>query len=105
MVARIKDRQDFELKAFDVKDGKLAHAMKVERRPGELGEHGRASATAQNGKPGAAREERAEDGGEEVADETGNSKLETGEEPARLAFRRDTRRLYILLFCPRHVAA
>ena len=44
----VKDRQDFELKAFDAADGKLLHALRS-RRTGDFGEHGRASATVQNG--------------------------------------------------------
>ena len=49
VVAQVRDRQDFELKAFSVKDGKLVHKMQV-KSAGDFGEHGRASATAQNGK-------------------------------------------------------
>lgn len=48
MVAEIRDRQDFELKAFSIKDGKLAHEMYV-KAAGRFGVHGRASATVQNG--------------------------------------------------------
>jgi outer membrane protein assembly factor BamB/tetratricopeptide (TPR) repeat protein len=47
-VTTVKDRQDFELKAFDLKDGKRMHVMKVSAT-GDFGEHGRVSATAQNG--------------------------------------------------------
>jgi len=49
MVVEVQDRRDFELKAFNLKDGKLMHKMKVEAA-GEFGTHGRASATVQNGK-------------------------------------------------------
>jgi outer membrane protein assembly factor BamB/tetratricopeptide (TPR) repeat protein len=49
IVALIKDRQDFEVKAFSAKDGKLAHRL-VSKSAGDFGEHGRASATVQNGK-------------------------------------------------------
>ena len=48
-VATVKDRQDFELKAFDVRNGKLLHRLKA-KGVGNLGEHGRVSATIQNGK-------------------------------------------------------
>lgn len=48
LVARIRDRQDFELKAFDTQDGKLAHTIKV-AGTGDFGEHGSASATVQDG--------------------------------------------------------
>jgi hypothetical protein len=48
-VAFVKDRQDFEVKAFALKDGKLSHSMKA-KSTGDFGEHGRASATAQSGK-------------------------------------------------------
>jgi hypothetical protein len=49
MVARIKDRQDFELKAFRVEDGRLLHGMKV-KAAGAFGSHGGASATVQDGR-------------------------------------------------------
>jgi outer membrane protein assembly factor BamB/tetratricopeptide (TPR) repeat protein len=49
MVVRGKDRLDFELKAFQLKDGKLLHKMRV-KAAGEFDLHGRASATAQNGR-------------------------------------------------------
>ena len=49
MVARIKDRQDFWLKAFHCSDGKLLHTVHV-RAAGDFGTHGRASATVQNGR-------------------------------------------------------
>ena len=49
MVARIRDRMDFELRAFSVKDGKRLHAMKL-KAAGDFGLHGRASATAQDGR-------------------------------------------------------
>jgi outer membrane protein assembly factor BamB/tetratricopeptide (TPR) repeat protein len=45
----IKDRQDFELKAFDLKSGRLLHALKVSAT-GDFGEHGRVSATVQGGR-------------------------------------------------------
>lgn len=48
MVAQIRDRQDFELKAFGTQDGKLLHTVKV-KSTGNFGEHGRASATVQSG--------------------------------------------------------
>ena len=48
LVALIKDRQDFEVKAFDMEKGKLLHRLKV-KSAGNFGEHGRASATAQGG--------------------------------------------------------
>jgi outer membrane protein assembly factor BamB len=48
-VALVKDRQDYEVKAFDLKDGKLLHTLKS-KSTGDFGEHGRASAAAQNGK-------------------------------------------------------
>jgi len=49
VVVEIRDRQDFELKAFSLKDGKLVHTVKV-KSAGDFGEHGRASATVQNSK-------------------------------------------------------
>ncbi len=48
LVAEIRDRQDFELKTFDMKTGKLLDTVKV-KGLGSLGQHGRASATVQNG--------------------------------------------------------
>ena len=48
LVARIRDRQDFELKAFDAQGGKLLHTVKA-AGAGDFGEHGRASATVQGG--------------------------------------------------------
>jgi hypothetical protein len=48
LVAEIKDRQDFQLKAFDARTGKLLHTMQS-KATGDFGEHGRASATVQNG--------------------------------------------------------
>ncbi|MGQ9660910.1 MAG: outer membrane protein assembly factor BamB family protein [Kiritimatiellia bacterium] len=48
-VVRVRDRQDFELKAFDSDTGKLLHTVKVQGT-GDFGEHGRVSATVQNGK-------------------------------------------------------
>ena len=47
-VALVKDRQDFEVKAFDLKSGRLLYALKA-KSSGNFGEHGRASAAAQNG--------------------------------------------------------
>ncbi len=49
VVALLKDRQDFEVKAFDVSNGKPLHTVKL-KSSGNLGQHGFASATAQNGK-------------------------------------------------------
>jgi outer membrane protein assembly factor BamB/tetratricopeptide (TPR) repeat protein len=48
-VAFIKDRQDFEVKAFDLKDGKLLQTLRA-KATGDFGEHGRVSATVQNGR-------------------------------------------------------
>ena len=48
LVAEIKDRQDFELKALDTTNGKLSHTVKI-KGLGEFGQHGRASCTVQNG--------------------------------------------------------
>jgi outer membrane protein assembly factor BamB len=48
LVAMIRDRQDFELRALDVRNGKLLHTVKV-KGTGDFGEHGRASATVQDG--------------------------------------------------------
>ncbi len=48
LVAEIKDRQDFELKAFDTTKGKLSHTVKI-KGLGDFGQHGRASCTVQNG--------------------------------------------------------
>jgi len=47
-VARIRDRQNFELKAFDVSKGKLVGTIKV-KGTGDFREHGRASAAVQSG--------------------------------------------------------
>jgi hypothetical protein len=47
-VAMLKDRQDFEIIAFDRKAGKLVDRIKV-KGIGDFGEHGRVSATVQNG--------------------------------------------------------
>ncbi|MCX7591143.1 MAG: PQQ-like beta-propeller repeat protein, partial [Kiritimatiellae bacterium] len=49
LVALVRDRQDFELKAFDATNGSLLHAMRV-KATGDFGEHGRASATIHNGR-------------------------------------------------------
>jgi len=48
-MVRIKDRQDFELKVFDTKKGSLMHRVQV-KGAGNFGEHGRVSATVQDGK-------------------------------------------------------
>ncbi|MCX7591323.1 MAG: PQQ-like beta-propeller repeat protein [Kiritimatiellae bacterium] len=48
-VVRVRDRQDFELKAFDVENGTLVHTIRVQGT-GDFGEHGRVSATVNNGK-------------------------------------------------------
>ena len=47
-VARVKDRQDFELRALDMKTGQRIHSLKV-KGSGAFGVAGRASATVQNG--------------------------------------------------------
>jgi outer membrane protein assembly factor BamB len=47
-VALVKDRQDFEVRAFDVKDGKEVARLGV-KSAGNFGVHGQVSATAQNG--------------------------------------------------------
>ena len=49
MVTRIKDRKDFELKAFRITDGKLLHQMQL-KGAGDFDQHGRASATVQDGR-------------------------------------------------------
>jgi hypothetical protein len=49
MVARIRDRQDFELKAFRMQDGKRVHHMKA-KAAGAFGTHGCSSVTVQNGR-------------------------------------------------------
>ncbi len=48
LMAEIKDRQDFELRAFDVTKGKPVHTVTV-KGLGNMGEHGRTSCTVQNG--------------------------------------------------------
>jgi hypothetical protein len=48
LAVAIKDRQDFELRVFAAGDGKLLHTVKV-KGVGNFGEHGRVSATVQNG--------------------------------------------------------
>jgi outer membrane protein assembly factor BamB/tetratricopeptide (TPR) repeat protein len=48
LVALVKDRQDFEIRAFDLQNGRLQHTLKV-KATGEFGEHGRISGTVQNG--------------------------------------------------------
>ena len=47
-IAVVKDRQDYEIKALALADGKTMHTLKV-KAVGNFGEHGRVSATAQNG--------------------------------------------------------
>lgn len=47
MVVKVQDRQDFELKAFGIADGKHRHTVQI-KATGTFGEHGRASATVQN---------------------------------------------------------
>jgi outer membrane protein assembly factor BamB/tetratricopeptide (TPR) repeat protein len=49
VVVQLRDRQDFELKAFSAKTGKLLHKVNG-KAAGDFGEHGRASATVQNGR-------------------------------------------------------
>jgi hypothetical protein len=49
VVARIKDRQDFELKAFELAKGTMAQVVKV-KGTGDFRQHGRVSASVQNGK-------------------------------------------------------
>jgi hypothetical protein len=49
LVTAIKDRQDFQLKAFDAAGGSLLHTVAV-KAAGDFGVHGAASATVQNGK-------------------------------------------------------
>jgi len=48
-IALVKDRQDFEVKAFDVRTGSLDAAVRA-KGVGDFGEHGRVSATVQDGK-------------------------------------------------------
>ncbi len=48
-VARVRDKQDFELRAFDLKSGQLVHTLK-KKGVGAFGVHGRVSATVQNGR-------------------------------------------------------
>jgi len=48
-LVEVKDRQDFELKSFDLKSGKLLHTVKV-KATGDFGEYGRASATMRHGR-------------------------------------------------------
>ncbi len=48
LVAEIRDRQDFQLKVFDTTSGKTGHTVTI-KGLGDFGEHGRASATVQNG--------------------------------------------------------
>jgi len=48
-VSLVRDRQDFELKVFELKGGKLVGQVKS-KGVGDFGEHGRVSATVQNGR-------------------------------------------------------
>jgi outer membrane protein assembly factor BamB/tetratricopeptide (TPR) repeat protein len=48
VAALIRDRQDFEIKAFDAEGGALLHTLKV-KSSGNFGEHGCASAGVNNG--------------------------------------------------------
>jgi len=48
-VAEVKDRQTFELRAFDLESGKQLHEMSV-KSAGDFGQHGRVSAAVQNGR-------------------------------------------------------
>jgi outer membrane protein assembly factor BamB len=48
-VVRVSDRQDFELRAFDVKTGKPSYTLKM-TGVAPFGVHGRMSATVQNGR-------------------------------------------------------
>ncbi len=50
MMVRTADRQDFELKAFNITSGKLDHTLKA-KGVGPYDTHGRISTTVQNGKP------------------------------------------------------
>ena len=49
MLIRVKDRQDFEVSVFDMKNGKRLHVLKG-KAAGDFGEHGNVSAAAQNGR-------------------------------------------------------
>jgi len=49
LVTMLRDRQDFELKVFEVKAGKLVQQVRS-KGVGDFGEHGRVSATVQNAK-------------------------------------------------------
>ena len=46
---KLQDRQDFELKVYDLRTGKLLHTLK-EKGVGPFGVHGRVSAALQNGR-------------------------------------------------------
>ncbi len=48
-IVQIRDRQDFELKAFDLTNGYLMHRLKL-KASGNFGEHGSASGVAHNGR-------------------------------------------------------
>ncbi len=49
VAVRVQDRQDFELRVFDTRTGKLLHTMK-KQGVGPFGVHGRVSTTVQNGR-------------------------------------------------------
>jgi len=48
LVAQVKDRQDFEIKTYDLASGKLRHTVKV-KATGDFGQYGRASAAVGHG--------------------------------------------------------
>jgi outer membrane protein assembly factor BamB/tetratricopeptide (TPR) repeat protein len=48
-LVRVRDRQDFELRVFDLSNGKPLHRMK-EKASGDFRQHGAVSATVQNGR-------------------------------------------------------
>ena len=49
MVARTADRQDFDLKSFNISTGELQHTLKM-KGVGPFNIHGRVSTTIQNGR-------------------------------------------------------
>jgi hypothetical protein len=49
MVARTADRQDFDLKSFNLSDGKLEHSLRI-KGVGPYDIHGRISTTVQHGR-------------------------------------------------------
>ena len=49
MIARVADRQDFELKAFNIDNGAMEHTLKM-KGVGPYDIHGRVSTTVQNGR-------------------------------------------------------